>query len=84
MSYARVVKPDRLLRVELADGSQLVATEVRYTAALDSGGERRVAIELEWDPHEQAPRAEYTCPVSRLQRKLAPPAMVKRIHPYQP
>lgn len=83
MSYARVVKPERLLRVELADGTQLVATEVRYAAALDSSGERCVAVELEWDPHEQVPSSEYTCPVSRLRRKLAAPSFVLKVHPYQ-
>jgi hypothetical protein len=84
MSYLLVIKPEKLLRVELTDGTQLVVTEVRYSVAVDAGGSRRVAIELQWDPHEQAPRAEYTCPVSRLEQKLTPPALVKRVHPYLP
>jgi hypothetical protein len=81
-----VVTPEKLLRVELAGAvaTTLVVMDIRYVVAITANGERRVAIELEWDPQEQAPQGEYYCPEARVQRELTPPALVRRVHPYLP
>ena len=84
MSYVRLVDPDRMLRVELADARLFNVLDVRYVLALDSTGAKRIAVELDYDPQHQAPVAPYHCPVSRVVPLLVPPAHVKRIQPYRP
>jgi hypothetical protein len=85
MSYDLRVDPERLVVVRYDDPAagpaEVLAIACRYAPVVQEGG-RRIAIEVLWDPAEQAPHAPYYCPRERLARRLVEPARVLAVRPY--
>lgn len=77
-----VVDPRQMLIV-LMEQERYVAVLCRY-AVVASGkdGVLSVAIELVLDPGNPEPKEMYYCPEERLERKVFPPAKIRKIKPY--
>lgn len=84
-----LVDPERLLLATL-DGpvspntlgpeQTLVVVFCGYAHVTDQAGRRCIAIELVWDPNEQAPGSPYTS--HSCVRAIVPPARLTKVRPY--
>jgi hypothetical protein len=75
-----IVDPAKLMLVDVVSGVDTrchLAMVCRFTVVRD-----RVAVEIVYDPEEQAPSAAYYCPRERMRRIVVAPKSVKRIRPY--